>query len=163
MVDRELKIAVLVYSASKPFCTAFFCHTSIATICVVSPSESEPLKRVAASISFSSATRLGECHTALVIKLLSEAGEFVSISKGSTTVVKVPMVTLFFLTGSVALPLAPWGPEGPTWDARCGGGGGGGVLESSLQSFPFICMLRGMVLTCVSTNTGEEFSLNQKE
>ena len=40
-------------------------------------------------------TRCGCCHTALVII-------FSSSSNGSTTVVKVPMVTLFFLTGSVA-------------------------------------------------------------
>ena len=76
-----------------------------------SSSSSDPLKRVAASNSSStgiivigaadvvdekgaSNTRWGWCHTALVIMFSS--------SKGSTTVVNVPMVTLFFLTGNVA-------------------------------------------------------------
>ena len=75
--------------------------------------------------------------------------------------VKVPMVTLFFLTGKVALKLFPW--ELP-WRAKAdpwGGGGGGGVDGSSqLHSFPLTCILRGMVLrTCVSTNTGEDDNL----
>ena len=139
---------------------AFFCQTS-------SPSESEPLKRVAASNSLST-TRLGDCHTALVIMLsLTWSWWWLewSISKGSTTVVKVPMVTLFFLTGKVALKLFPW--ELP-WRAKAdpwGGGGGGGVDGSSqplFHSFPLTCMLRGIVLrTCVSTNTGEDDNLKK--
>ena len=62
-------------------------------------SSSEPLKRVAASNSSSiilAATR-GWCHTTLDIMFSSS-----EISNGSITVVKVPMVTLFFLMGSVA-------------------------------------------------------------
>ena len=140
------------HSASK----AFFCQTSSDS------DSSEPLKRVAASNSLSKTTRLGDCHTALVIMFSSSKSWLWSlISKGSTTVVKVPMVTLFFLTGKVALiPWELWMAKADPW----GGGGGGGVDGSSLwfHSVPLMCMLRGIVLrTCVSTSTGEDDNLKR--
>lgn len=86
----------------------------------LSSSSSEPLKRVAASRSsfklLGSFERGDWCHTALDIMFSSS-----EISKGSTTVVKVPIVTLFRFAGKVLVP-----PFGAPW---CGGNGGGGGLQ----------------------------------